>query len=311
MIWKPGTTLLDGYDNKGRVFINDATGQPQELLTGQGSINCVNSPKGLLSEEIIAANCTKNTNWNTQKSKFQGNLESNVEKLNLPLSKLGFDLVEIIKRGKSIGDYHNLNGNVVPVAEGFQDNDVLAKEKFANKTGLRISLSDSQNKLPGCANTAVGVNCGVRLDAPLGSSIGYQPESMADGYKSTAYNATRVAINGREIWIKVEMVEVGSGNPKTTDITEDILSLGVTEAAPVGANLQISGYKDTTYNGDWTDTRSIIKLQRFSIPGGSIPAFGATTFTSNYVLNGTSQNLVVRYNNVTTSPASGCFPAQQ
>lgn len=306
-VWKPGTTLLDGYDNKGRVFINDANGQAQELKTGEASVHCVNTTVGLLTPEIFSANCTKNANWDTQKIKFQGNLENNVSKLNLPLSKLGFDLIEIIKRGKTIGDMHNLNGSVVAVAENTKDNDIVSKERFSNKTGIRISLADAKNRLPGCAGAAAGANCGVRLDGTLGSSIGYQPLTMADGYKATALNATRMSMTGREIWIKIETVEAGDSTPKTVDITQDILSLGVTQEAPVGPDLEISGYKDTTFNGDWTDTRSIVKLQRFSIPGGNIPAFGATTFTSHYTLNSVPQNLVVRYNNVTSSPSAGCL----
>lgn len=306
-IWKPGTALLDGTDNKGKVFINDANGQAQELKTGEASVHCANSAVGLLTPELFAANCSKNPNWNTQKTKFQGNLENNVSKLNLPLSKLGFDLIEIIKRGKSIGDMQNVNGSVVAVAENTKDSDIVSKERYSNKTGIRISLADAKNRLPGCAAAAEGVNCGVRLDGVLGNSIGYQPLTMGDGYKATALNATRMAMTGREIWVKIETVEAGDGTPKTVDITQDILSLGLTEAAPVGINLQISGYRDTTYNGDWTDTRSIVKLQRFSIPGGAIPAFGATTFTSNYTLNSVSQSLVVRYSNVTTAPTSGCM----
>jgi hypothetical protein len=111
-----------------------------------------------------------------------------------------------------------------------------------------------------------------------------------------------MAMTGREIWIKVEMVsyDFNTDLPIAIDVTQDILSLGVTEPAPIGTDLQIDGY--TTL----TDTRSIIKLQRFSIPGPAIPNLSSTTFTTNYTLNGTSQNLVVRYNNVTGSPATGC-----
>lgn len=306
-IWKTGMTLVDGVDNKGKVFFNDASGTPQELLTGEGSINCAAANASLLTASDISK-CTKNINWETQKAKFQGNLDNNVSKLNLPLSKLGVDLIELIRRGKNVGDMQNVNDSVVPVTNETKDADILAKERFSNKTGIRISLSDSQAKLPGCANLAANSTCGVRLDGSFGSSIGYQPLTMTDGYKATALNATRMALSGREVWIKIETVSFSStGNlPQTVDITQDILSLGVTEAAPVGTDLQIAGYADRTFSGDWTDTRSIIKLQRFTIPGGNIPASGTTTYTTNYLLNNAPHNLVVRYNTVTANPVSGC-----
>jgi hypothetical protein len=305
-IWKPGTGLIDKIDNQGKVFIKDVSGNPQELKTGEASVKCENVGVGILTPQILAT-CEKNAEWNTQKIKFQGNLDNNVARLNLPLTKLGTDLIELVRRGKSIGDMQNEAGKIVPVTVETKDNELISKERFANKTGIRISLSDSQKKLPGCANVETGANCGVRLDDKLGTnSIGYQPLTMTDGYKATALNATRFAMTGREMWIKIEMVNANTSALQTNDITQDILSLGVTEAAPVGTDLQISGYRDVTFNGDWTDTRSIIKLQRFSIPGGSIPLSGSTSYTSNYTLDGAPQNLVVRYSNVLTQPVSGC-----
>lgn len=306
-IWKPGTALVNGTDNQGKVFINDALGNAKELKTGEGSVNCAGVNFGILSPEILA-NCTKNKDWEAQKAKFQGNLENQVAKLNLPLTKLGVDLVELVRRGKSVGDMRNLDGNITAVTAQTKDSDIIAKERFANKTGIRIALSDAQNKLPGCASVSAGSICGVRLDNKLGNSIGYQPPTMADGYKATALNATRIAMTGRETWIKIETVSFGYNDvaPKTTEITQDILSLGVTEAAPVGNDLQISGYRDKIFNGDWTDTRSIIKLQRFSIPGANIPSSGTTSYTSNYTLDGNAQNLVVRYAGVISDPILGC-----
>lgn len=302
-IWKPGTALANGADNQGAVFINDASGKRQELKTGEASMNCAKVNQAILTPEILAK-CTKNNKWESQKAKFQGNLENDVARLNLPLTKLGVDLVELVRRGKSVGDLQNLNGSTVAVTDATKDSDLIAKERFANKTGIRISLADSQKKLPGCA-AADGSNCGVRLDAKLGaSSIGYQPLAMTDGYKTTALNATRIAIRNRETWIKIETVSSSDSAPKTNDITADILSLGITEPAPTGLDLQINGYLDTIINGDWTDTRSIIKMQRFAIPGNNIPS--TTAYTSNYTLNGRAQNLVVRYSNVTANPATGC-----
>lgn len=305
-IWKPGTgtNFTNGVDNQSNVFISDASGTPQEFLTGQGSVNCV-SPSGtnVFASNPNLPNCSANPNWNTQKVKFQGNLENKVSELILPLSKLNIDLAEIIKRGKNIGDLANNAGTVSAVDNTNKDSSGISKERFANKSGLRISLSDSQAKLPGCANVTVGTACGVRLDAAFGSSsIGYQPLPMTDGYQATALNATRMAMTGREIWIKVELssYDFDTDLPVTTDVTQDILSLGVTESAPIGTDLQISGFTSAT------DSRSVIKLQRFTIPGPSIPNPTGTTFTTNYTLNGVSQNLVVRYSNVTSNPATDC-----
>ncbi|HRH42635.1 MAG TPA: hypothetical protein PKY82_13490 [Pyrinomonadaceae bacterium] len=305
-IWKPGTgtNFTAGVDDQSNVFINDASGNPQQLLTGQGSVNCA-TPSGtnVFASNTHLPNCSANPNWNTQKTKFQGNLENKVSRLNLPLSKLNVDMVEIVRRGKNVGDMGNISGALTAITNTTKDDSAISKERFSNKAGLRISLADAQNKLPGCASVAAGTTCGVRLDAPLGTtSIGYQPLTMTDGYQATALNATRMAMTGREIWIKVEMVSYDFNNdlPITTDVTQDILSLGVTEPAPIGTDLQINGYTTAT------DSRSVIKLQRFAIPGPAIPNSGTSTFTTNYTLNGVSQNLVVRYSNVTTSPATGC-----
>lgn len=297
---------VDEKRDKSKVFVNNASGEPKELITNEASVRCAGAGKAILDDDALAS-CEKNKNWEKEKAKFQGNLENDVARLNLPLSKLGIDLIEIVRRGKNEGDMQNLDGNIVAVTAQTKDADIIAKERFANKTGIRISLSDSQKKLPGCANVTEG-NCGVRLDGVFGDSIGYQPLTMADGYKASALNATRLAITGRETWIKIETVSYGYNDvkPKTVDITQDILSLGVTEAAPVGDNLQIRGYRDTTFNGDWTDTRSIIKLQRFAISGGSIPDAGGISYTSNYTLNGKAQSLVVRYSNVAEEPVGGC-----
>ena len=302
-IWKPGTgtNFSPGVDDQGNVFISDASGTPQELKTGEASVICA-PPSGV---NVFASfpnlpNCSANPNWETQKTKFQGNLENGVRKLTMPLSKLGSDMIELVKRGKNIGDSAKESGTVTAVTAATADSSIISKERFANKPGIRISLSDSQAKLPGCAGGATP--CGVRLDGPLGTSIGYQPLPMTDGYQATSLNATRLAMTGRQVWIKVEMMSYNFATdlPVTTDVTQDFLSLGITEPAPVSANFNIAGYTTAT------DSRSIIKLQRFSIPGPAIPNPAGSTFTSNYTIDGVSQNLVVRYSNVTSDPSAGC-----
>ena len=305
-IWKPGTgtNYSGGIDDQGSVFINDASGNPQELLTGQGSVNCA-TPTG---DNVFSAFpnlpvCSANPDWEDQKVKFQGNLDNKVQRLNTPLAKVNVDMVELVRRGRNVGDVANQSGTVGAVTTATKDESVVSKERFANKSGIRISLADSQAKLPGCAGLAAGSVCGVRLDGPLGgSSIGYQPLPMTDGYQATALNATRMAMTGREIWIKVELsrYDFGADAPVAVDVTQDFLSLGLTEQAPIGADLQIDGYTSLT------DSRSIIKLQRFAIPGPAIPNTATTTFTNNYTINGISQNLVVRYSNVLANPSGGC-----
>ncbi len=298
-IWKTGKALTDKVDNKGQVFFNDATGNPKELKTGEASVTCASgSGTNVFASEPNLPPCYKNPGWTSQKMKFQGNLESNVSPLNLPLSKSNTDLIEMFKRGKNMGDMYSLAGTLTAVNAASQDSQVAMKERFANKDGLRVSLADAQNKLPGCAG---GGTCGVRLDGALGSSIGYQPLPMTDGYTSTALNATRMAITGREIWIKIETVTFSANDtaPVTKDVTQDILSLGLTERAPISSDLAISGYLNS-------DSRSVVKLQRFAIGGPDIPDSGSTSYTTNYTLDGKSQNLVVRYKDVVIDPAIGC-----
>ncbi|REJ75446.1 MAG: hypothetical protein DWQ47_08200 [Acidobacteria bacterium] len=298
-IWKTKKSLTGGFDDQSQVFVNDDSGVPRELLTGQSSVICRNpSGPNVFASRPELPYCSKNANWVTQKAKFQGNLESNVKPLNLPLTKLNVDLIELVKRGKNVGDLANVGGATVPVVPGTADSDTVSKERFANKTGIRISLADSKQKLPGCAAAGPTNPCGVRLDGPLGTSIGYRPKPMTDGYVSTALNATRMAFTGREIWIKIETMDfdVNLGVPVSKDITEDILSLGVTERAPVGSSLSIAGYTSTQ------DSRSVVKLQRFAMRGPAVPDTGSTSYTTNFTLSGTPYTFAARYN-----ISGGCF----
>ena len=311
-IWKTGTALTGGYDDQNSVFFADAGGTDRELSTGMASVKCV-SPSGpnVFAAKPNLPNCSARTAWNsTDKLPFQGNLDNNKPRLDLPLYRLGVNLAELVKRGKNVNDMVKLGANnITPVTNATQDDAVLAFERFANKQGLRISLADAQNRLPGCANI-VGPNpnnnnCGVRLDGAMGASIGYLPKVMQDGYQATALNATRFAQTNKEMWIKVELVDFNydASVPVTRDITEDILSLGVTEPPPVNANdFQILGYNNLT------DSRSIIKLQRFTIPGPTIPNANGNpnNYLSNKTINGSNHNLVIRYVNTPSVPI--CTP---
>ena len=309
-IWKMGTPMAAGTDDQSKVFFADGAGTNRQLFTHKASVKCV-SPSGtnVFATKPNLPNCSARADWDTvDKLPFQGNLDNHKPRLNLPLYRLGVNLAELIKRGRNVGDMvKSGTDTVTSVLAATQDDSVLAYERFANKEGMRISLADAQNKLPGCAtNTA----CGVQLDA----GTGYQPINMQDSatYKTTRLNATRFAQTGKQMWIKVEIVGFDYDNsvPITKDITQDILSLGVTESAPYTNDFQMAGYKQngtlpTTFN----DSRSIIKLQRFTIPGPTIAnaAGAANKHLSNRNIGtpAVNHNLVVRKTGVTGISVAG------
>lgn len=338
-----GDTSRAGRD---RTFIKDAARVDQRLYPAHGSV--LNGTPSVLPPDLPPS--VLNPNFLTQSEIFDGNLRSEADELNLPL-KVGrnTDLIEMIKRGKKaavggVGGDLVWNGTaVVPVEtpsnppdNADADDERMTQERFSNKTGIRVSLSDSKAKLPGCA-TGVGTAavtgiCGIRLDGKFdglglgpdtGSatlaerSRGYQPRPIA-GYQATRVNGERL-FTGREAWIKIERVRT---NPvtraiETEDITADILSLGVTEAAPVGL---IPAYTGTSANNGtptspsgnllaagsqtpstYPDSRSIIKIQRFTIPGGAVPG------NSNVLTSPTGNNVVMRFTNTNdTKVSAGC-----
>ncbi|MFV0388051.1 MAG: hypothetical protein ACK5NT_04790 [Pyrinomonadaceae bacterium] len=282
----------------------DQTGTLQTLVPNTGSVACQNpSGPNVFSNDPNLPACSARAAWQTEKLTFQGNLENHTPKLNLPLSATSNNLREIVETSKNLGDMTANNGIPVVVSNANKDNDVQMREKFANKPGIRISLADSQNKLPGCASVAAGTKCGIQLDKQTGTSYGYQPLTMADGYKATALNGTRFNLNGRGVWIKIETVNItlNDAQPVTKDITEDILSLGLTEHAPVSGNFQINNYSSTT------DSRSVVKLQRFSIPRANFQQAINENYVSSFTIDGIPQGLVVRYADVDQDPSSGCL----
>ncbi len=304
-----------------------------------------------------------NASWGTQSAIFDGNLQAQVPALKLPLSVgSATDLIEIVRRGQKTasaagGDLFNNAGTLAPVT--VPDNDILRAERFSNKTGIRVSLSDSQAKLPGCAS-GVGLTpvtliaparCGVRLDGDINGrgtdpillpqptpslplvARGYQPKSMTDGYLATRVNGERLyngnAPGAPQVWIKIETVRTDTvtGAILTTDITEDILSLGVTEEVPSSITIT----SPSTYTGShsnngtptspsanitataaqtvstFPDSRSVVKLQTFTIPGPAIPPVGATLFVSPFGAGATATNVVRRYTGATGANfAGGC-----
>lgn len=288
-IWKTRSALANGTDNQNGVFVADAAGTYRELLTHRGSVTCINpsganvfgDPASPLYNPNLPP-CSKRNAWTTEKTVFQGNLETDAPRLDLPLYRLNINLIELVKRPKNIGDMRSSGTAPVAVTAATEDIPIVSRERFANKEGLRISLADNRNGLPGCVGVPLATKCGIQLDAPLGTSIGYLPKQMTDLYQATAFNATRFAQTpaAKQIWIKVELVDFdyNVGAPLTKDITEEFLSLGVTERAPIRVatsnGFEILGYGSNTLADSHplkTDARSIIKLQRFTIPGVSIP----------------------------------------
>ncbi|MDQ2747755.1 MAG: hypothetical protein M3T96_10915 [Acidobacteriota bacterium] len=313
-IWKMGTGLSAGTDDQNGVFFADTAGTYRELTTGGASVNCRNpSGANVFAAKPNLPNCNARTAWNsTDKLQFQGNLDNHRPRLDLPLFRLGVNLTELIKRGKNVGDVAKDSPNTVAAVSGAtEDSAAISFERFANKQGLRVTLADAQNKLPGCSGVVANANfneCGIQLDR---QTTGYLPKAMQDGYQATRLNTTRFAQNGKQMWIKVEIVDFDfdNGVPITKDVTEDFLSLGVTERAPVNGNFQISGYGASTLADSAagkTDVRSIIKLQRFTIPGPQITNAAGTAYLSYDAAKLPNQNFVRRYTATLTNPSAGC-----
>lgn len=358
--WRNGYT---GDSANNQTFIKNASGVNKQLLPTEGSV--LNGTPNIFSADPDLPASRRNTSWSSQSAKFDGNLVAEVPELKLPLKVAGSpDLSEMIRRGKALpgsgsGDLVNNNGTVEAVTTATVDGDIMKAERFANKTGIRISLADSKAKLPGCAlstGSAVTSACGVRLDghmdgtganpiaipAPTPSlpatattdlwSRGYQPKPMKTStldtgfnYKSTRVNGERFYTGGsREVWIKVETVRTDdtTGAIITQDITQDFLALGMTYDAP--SSMGISGYAgsgcsvanngtpslpstnltSTTAQTATTcpDSRSIIRMQRFAIPGNDIPD------NDNTISYRSSLNYVQRWDNVNSSEiAAGCY----
>ncbi len=330
-----------------KTWVKDASGVYKQLLPDRGSV-LNGSPNVFASAPFVDPQLPPsalNPSWASQSAIFDGNLQARVNQLKLPL-KVGSnnDLIEMIRRGKEApgaigGDLYDNAGVLAPVAAGAgagADNLILRAERFANKTGIRVSLADSKEKLPGCATgvgtAAVTAACGVRLDGDvvgLGAnpntadavlnnrSRGYQPLPMSDGYQATRVNGERLNTGGtREVWIKIETVATNTATNAlvTSDITRDILSLGMTEQAP--ASMGLTPYNNAVSSTSaitnaapqaaptGTDSRSIIKIQRFAIPGPSIPnytAAGVHTFNA-----ANSYNYVRRYTAAAGDYSTGC-----
>ena len=317
--------LTGSYTNQ--IRIKNATGTYVSLNHDMGSaLNTVtNGPPIINVPDMPIAYA--NANWAANEVLFQGNLLAEQNRLDLPLriaSSLGgsaLDYIELIKRGRNMGDLYNdgtgtvATPSIVPVVTATSDSRVTAQERYYNKRGIRISLADSKAKLPGCASGTgvipVTTPCGVRLDGAsngqggeidLNGSRGYQPRAMKDGYQATRLNGHRFYRGPLlQSWIKIETVTFDAATQAiaTNDITEDVLSLGVTEAAPL---LPTSGttrfaVDEGNYYSNNTDTRSVVKLQRFMIAGGKVEGSSTNFITVSNLNIGGEFNFVVTDDN--------------
>lgn len=332
---KNGTPWTNWDDN---VFIKNASGTYVQLANNMGSVLTTPANGSPVTsnpaEAIPNPTAYASTSWPTNQSLFDGNLVANSPLLQLPLklnsdiTNQNLDLVEVIKRGKKVGDLrYDGTGTVtapgiVPVVAGTSDDSITAAERYYNKTGMRVLLADSKAKLPGCATSSgapVAGACGVRLDGPAnGTAVyssgprGYQPRAMggSPAYQATKINGERFASgttgpNPKETWIKIETViyNGATGGYDTADITEDILALGVTEVptSSLDATFRIA---DANYYTNGIDSRSIVKLQRFVITGNPIPGDGTYMSNVNNAYNHVIKGTVPTGSNCNNSPAS-------
>jgi hypothetical protein len=238
-----------GWSWDGKVWVADSSGVFREVTKGS-----VVKADGVQADDADMPNWAANATWSQDLKVFSGNLQAKQPLLQLPL-QIGTndDPIEIVKRGKG------------------GDTAILRDSRYFNKPCIRVSLSDSQKRLPGGTG-------GIRLDGKydgLGDASGsatnaddgtrgYKPKAMADGYQAKRINGHRLYTGAsytdddmpanRETWIKVEIVTQDNAlAPVAEDITEDFLSLGVTEKNPSGLNIG--------------DDRAIIKMQRYEVLG--------------------------------------------
>ncbi|MBA3439780.1 MAG: hypothetical protein H0T92_07920, partial [Pyrinomonadaceae bacterium] len=271
-----GTT---GYDE---VYVKNGTNAYVKIGRGRGS--ATDGPDFNTSDADMPDG-SRNTNWNTIKAEFDNNLLDSAKPLQLPLKISNASNIEIIKRGRNANDYEvTTQGRAV-------DDQIIGSSRYANQPGIRITLADSQAELPSGtggirldgAGDGLGGASGSRGSSGNGSR-GYQPKAMTD-YQATRFNAYRLYTGAsytdrsmpaaRQTWIKVEIVKINAATllVETQDATEDFLSLGLTEQAPprVGNLFE----PDDDYYDDGIDSRSIIKMQRYTVSNISAPPIKA------------------------------------
>jgi hypothetical protein len=307
-------------DNWGdNVYIKNGEGSYVQLTSRMGSAshynaNGVNLYEGNPDVPALYSSPT----WDSDKLDFQGNLLANIERLDLPLKGISSggpnaDYIELVRRGRAVGDkYNNGTGTasapvIVPVTPATASPLKTRQQQYSNGTGIRVSLADSRDRLPGCGELVPPAVCGVRLDGkadgtagtvPGSQAKGYYPRPLTNGVRATRINGERFENPGREMWIRIEMVnnDIAAGTITTTDITEDILSLGVTEKAETIVQGAVTRFITAA---SARDDRSIIKLQRFSLSGDVIKT--DSPFLTDYNFGGNYNFAVVDDGNPATS----------
>lgn len=326
------TARNDTYSWGDNVKIKNASGTFVQLKKTMGSVLKTPANGSPVFTNADMPTVYRNSNWENEQNKFEGNLLYRQKPLELPIrfnsrfNSAAPDYIELVKRGRNIGDLLN---RTTPVTNATKDDEVTSKERYYNKTGIRVSVADSKAKLPGCATgvgtAAVTTRCGIRLDGapvpgdagsePLTSEArGYQPLAMKDGYQATELNGERffLGIAGRQTWIKIETVtyDETTNTYITKDITEDMLSLGITERAKTLSGTQnfqvlqkyVGGKSyglETDAEKNRVDNRSIFKFQRFLIEGAKITTTDGAYMTSE-TINTTDVNYILAAKKLTT-----------
>jgi Tfp pilus assembly protein PilX len=330
------------------VWVRDGSGTYQQLKANMGSALKTGGTGGNIFTDPDMPAVSRNPNWSVPNGLFDGNLMALQKDIKLPLKLAkdsNVDYIELIKRGKLVGDLWNDGAgtaalpSIVPVTSANADNEVFSISRYVNKAGIRISLADSKAKLPGCVTSTgqpVSGICGIRLDGeihggvnrtnntfrtntePSGNSAsngvrGYEPRPMSGtpAYQATRLNGERFYVPGREVWIKVELVffDQATKLPVTADVTEDVLSLGVTEAAPQifeGGIKRFEIQNPSNYYTSAIDTRSIIQLQRFVMPGAAINS--SSNWITDSTWNSTPYNYVLTNQQTIPTPTPNPTP---
>jgi hypothetical protein len=261
-----------GWSWNGNVWVADAAGIFQPVTKG----SVIGGPDTKATDPDMP-NGVVNSTWASVDSKpFNDNLLAGRRPLRLPLQiSSNSDPIELVKRGRDATDYE------VTVMGRALDGDILRGSRYANKPGIRISLSDSQPELPGGGGGVRldGASNGLGGDQDGDGSRGYRPVPMnAGAYQAKRVNGHRLYTGPsytdrgmpplRQTWIKIELVTIDPATlaVQARDITTDFLSLGLTHKDPAGLNLG--------------DDRAVIKMQRYEITGPPIKVAAADLVTS-------------------------------
>ena len=251
-----------------RVRVNDGTGTYR--IVDHGSV--VGGPD-ITSSDPDEPNGTVYAAWPTFSAQFRGNLVARSPRLQLPLQLGGDPPIAIIRRPEA------------------GDPPVLRDSRYANKPCIRITLSNSRAELPG-GTGGVQLNAVNQPNAANnagGGARGYWPTARVGGSRrATKINGERLStVPNREVWIKVEAITTDPGTlvPLSQEITEDMLSLGMTERTPVALGIVQAGTAGPTFFGD---ADAIIKIQRFAIMGPPLKVNNA-----NYLVSATENNTPV------------------